>query len=110
MNWQITNKIWKIKKQNGKGKCKLKVQIGDKQTEAGKSYMKTNEKQNGTSMIIRGKWYISKHNQNIKDLSRYMIFCNRTLNFFRGPGVPRGRLILIGRLNVFGVRGYLPDA
>ena len=29
---------------------------------------------------------------------------------FPGPGVPRGRLILIGRLIVFGVRGYLADA
>ena len=25
---------------------------------------------------------------------------NRTLNYFRGPGAPRGRLILIGRLNI----------
>ena len=34
----------------------------------------------------------------------------RTLNYFRGQGVPRGRLILIGRLIIFGVRGYLADA
>ena len=39
------------------------------------------------------------------------IFCRpRTLDCFRGPGAPRGRLIFGGRLIVSGVRGHLADA
>ena len=34
----------------------------------------------------------------------------RTLNYFRGPGAPRGRLIFGGRLIIFGVLGHLADA
>ena len=34
----------------------------------------------------------------------------RTLNLFRGRGVPRRRLISRGRLNDFGAEGYLADA
>ena len=40
----------------------------------------------------------------------FMFYRPRTLNYFRSQGAPRGRLILGGRLNVFGAEGYLADA
>ena len=49
--------------------------------------------------------------QRIEYIDIFLFFNRpRTLNYFRGQGVPRGRLILIGRLIIFGVRGHLADA